>query len=131
MIYLISTLEFALLIMLPLILFCRHSGWTKRQIILNIVLLYFTWYLTYASLHELSHLFGSWITATKVSDYRLVPPFWMGDFRTAYVNSKFENVVQAFVSTIMPYLRDILFMIIGFWLTPKNKIKNYFLSGSL
>ena len=74
-------------------------------------------------------MFGSWIMGTKISNFQLIPPYWKGDFRTAYVNSLFENKTQALVSVIMPYLRDIVFSIIGFWLLKRKRINNNFLIG--
>jgi hypothetical protein len=74
-------------------------------------------------------MFGSWIMGTPILDYQLIPPFWKGDFRTAYVNSPFENNNQAVVSLIMPYLRDIVFVIPGFLILKRKGINNYFLTG--
>ena len=118
----ISIIEIALIIVLPLIIFYQRRNCTLKQYIINIALLYFIWYFSYAFLHELSHMFGSWIMGTKISDYQLITPFWKGDFSTAYVNSLFENKTQALVSLIMPYLRDIVFFIIGFWLLKRKRI---------
>jgi hypothetical protein len=128
-IYILSAIEIALLIILPLIKFYQQSKLTRKQYIINIALLYLIWYFSYAGLHELCHIFGSWITGTKILDYQLIPPFWKGDFKTAYVNPLFENNNQAVVSVIMPYLRDIVFLIIGFWLLIRKRINNHFLKG--
>lgn len=128
-IYIISAIEIALLIILPLIIFYQRSKLTRKQYIINIALLYLIWYFSYAGLHELCHMFGSWITGTKILNYQLIPPFWKGDFKTAYVNPQFENNIQAVVSVIMPYLRDIIFLIIGFWLLIRKRINNHFIKG--
>ena len=127
----ISTIEIALLIVLPLILFYQRSKLGFKQYSIYIVLLYFIWLSIYAFLHEISHLFGSWITSTKIADYKLFPAFWEGDFKTAYVNSIFENNTQAFVSGIMPYFRDIVFLIIGFFVLRKRRLPNSFITGLL
>jgi hypothetical protein len=127
--YIISIIEIALLIVLPLIIFYQHSNLSYKQYAINIALLYLIWYLSYACLHELCHMFGSWIMGTPILDYQLIPPFWKGDFRTAYVNSPFENNNQAVVSLIMPYLRDIVFLIPGFLILKRKGINNYFLTG--
>ena len=128
-IYILSAIEIALLIILPLIKFYQQIKLTHKQYIINIALLYLIWYFSYAGLHELCHMLGSWITGTKILDYQLIPPFWKGDFKTAYVNPLFENNNQAVVSVIMPYLRDIVFLIIGFWLLIRKRINNHFLKG--
>lgn len=129
MLYIINIIEIALLIILPLIILYQRRNLTFKQYIINIALLYFIWYFSYASLHELSHMFGSWIMGTKISDYQLIPPFWKGDFSTAYVHSLFETKIQALVSVIMPYLRDIVLFIVGFWLLKRERINNNFLIG--
>jgi len=108
-IYIISAIEIALLIILPLIKFYQRSKLTRKQYIINIALLYLIWYFSYSVLHEFSHTFGSWITGTKILDYQLIPHFWEGDFKTAYIDTQFENNIQAVVSVIMPYLRILFF----------------------
>jgi len=127
--YRISVIEIALLIVFPLILFYQRSRLTNKQSILYISWLYLAWFFSYACIHELSHMFGSWITGAKISDYQLIPPFWKGDFKTAYVNSVFENKIQTGVSLIMPYFRDIGFLITGLWLVKRKRTSNHFLSG--
>ena len=125
----IVTIEIALIILFPLIRFYQQSSWTYRSYILNIVLIYLIWQFSYAFLHELCHMFGSWITGAKISDYQLILPYWKGDFKTAYINSNFENNYQAFVSVILPYFRDILFSIIGFLVLKRKRIYNSFVTG--
>jgi len=127
--YIISTIELALLIVFPLIVFYQKVDSTLKIKIVSIIGLYIIWFLSYAFLHELSHLFGSWIMGTSISDYQLIPQFWKGDFKTAYVNSHFENLSQASVSLIMPYLRDIFFLFIGFWIFKRNIIKKILFRG--
>lgn len=127
--YWISTIELALLIVLPLIVLYRNSDYTLKFKVLCIVGLYIIWFLSYAFLHELSHLFGSWVMGTSITDYQLIPSFWNGDFRTAYINSHFENESQAVVSLAMPYLRDIFFLIIGLLLLKRYPIRNFFVKG--
>jgi hypothetical protein len=129
MLDLVSMLEVALLILLPLILFYRRSHLPKRQQIMGIAALYAIWFLSYAVMHELSHMIGSWITGTRIAGSQLIPPFWKGDFRTAYVDSRFENATQAAVSVLLPYLRDIAFMATGLWLTARKKVDGHFLAG--
>lgn len=129
MTYIISIIEIAFLIVLPLIFFYQRSNLTYKQYIINIALLYVIWYFSYAYMHELCHMFGSWIMGTPILDYQLIPPFWKGDFKTAFVNSLFETNTQAVVSLIMPYLRDIVFLIPGYLILKQKKITNYFISG--
>jgi hypothetical protein len=74
-------------------------------------------------------MLGSWITGTKILDYQLIPPYWKGDFKTAFVKSDFENDFQAFVSGILPYFRDIVFSIVGFLILKRKRINNSFFLG--
>lgn len=125
----ISTIELALLIVFPLIIFYKKVNCTLKVKIISIIGLYTIWFLSYAFLHETSHLFGSWVMGTSISDYQLIPPLWKGDFKTAFVNSHFESSSQAMVSLIMPYLRDILFLFIGFWILKRYTFKSLFFNG--
>jgi hypothetical protein len=127
--YLIHMVEIALLIILPLILFYQRSNWIYKNYILNIVLLYIIWYVTYALLHELCHMLGVWMTGKKILDYQLIPKIWISDFRTGYVNYNFNSDSRDFVIIIMPYVRDIIFLLIGFIILRKKIIKNSFVIG--
>jgi amino acid permease len=102
----ITTIEIALLILLPLILFYQNSNWKYRSYLSDLILLYLIWFFSYAFLHESGHVIGSWITGAKIMDYQLIPPYWKGDFKTAYINSVFENEYQGFVSGIFPYFQN-------------------------
>lgn len=125
----ISTIEITLLMVLPLIFFYQRKKLSFKKYSLFIVVLYVLWISTYAILHEICHLFGSWITGTKIIDYQLIPAFLEGDFKTAYVNSQFKNNTQAFFSGIMPYFRDIVFLIMGFLILRKMSLHNSLLTG--
>lgn len=125
----ITTIELALLIVLPLIIFYKRKNKNPRSYILYVVLLYLIWFLTYSLLHELSHVIGSWITGTKIEDYQFIPRFWKGDFKTGYVHSVFTNGFQNFISNISPYFRDLIFMFIGYFVLNRKKINNSFVTG--
>ena len=125
----ITTIELALLIVLPLIIFYKRENKSSRSYILYVVLLYFIWFLTYSLLHELSHVIGSWITGTKIESYQLIPRFWEGDFKTGYVGSVFTNGFQSFIIPIFPYFRDLVFLFIGYFVLKWKKITNSFVAG--
>jgi hypothetical protein len=74
-------------------------------------------------------MLGSWITGTKILDYQLIPPYWKGDFKTAFIKSDFQNDFQAIVSGILPYFRDIVFSIVGFLILKRKRISNSFFLG--
>ena len=125
--YFVSVVEIALLIVLPLVLFYQWSRWSNKQYAAYVALLYAIWFFSYACLHELCHLFGSWIMSTPIADYRLIPHYWEGDFSKAYVDSRFDTKAQAVVSVIMPYLRDVVFLFVGYALLKGRRIRNHLL----
>jgi len=127
--YLINTIEIALFIILPLVLFYQRSSWNYKNYILNILLLYFIWYLTYALLHELCHMLGVWMTGKKILNFQLIPHIWKGDFKTGYINYNFNSDSKDFFIIIMPYARDIIFLLIGIIILKKKIIKNSFVIG--
>lgn len=125
----ITTIELALLIVLPLIFFYQRKNKGFKSYILYVVLLYLIWFFTYSLLHELCHVIGSRITGAKIEDYQLIPHFWKCDFKTGYVNSVFTNGFQNIISNISPYFRDLIFMFIGYFVLKRKKITNSFVTG--
>jgi hypothetical protein len=125
----IVTIELALLIVLPLVIFYQIISKSLKSYIFYVVILYLIWFATYSLLHELCHMFGSWITGAKIKDYQLIPRFWKGDYKNGYVDSVFENGFQSFISPISPYFRDLIFLFIGYIVLKRKKITNTFLTG--
>lgn len=125
----LSVIEIALLIMLPLILFYQRSNWTVKDYALSIVIIYFIWYLTYALFHELSHMFGAFIFNKTIFGFKLIPNFWIGEFGTGYINYDYKSDSKDFIIILLPYLRDIIFLFIGYSIMNRKKIKKPFLSG--
>lgn len=125
----VNTIELALLIVLPLIVFYQRLNKSYKAYVLYIAFLYVLWFGTYALLHESCHLVGSWLTGARIKDYQLVPHFWRGDFTTGYVNSDLQNGVQGFVSPIAPYVRDMLFLGIGYLAFKGRRVTNSLLQG--
>lgn len=125
----LTTIEIALFIVLPLILFYQRSKWSYKSYTIHIVLLYFIWYFTYALFHELSHMLGVWITHAEMIDYQLIPHFWKGDFKTGYIRTNYDNSSQEFFIVVLAYVRDILFLAIGYMILRKKTIKSSFFIG--
>ncbi len=117
------------LVILPLILFYQHSNWTKRNYLISLILVPMIWLATYALLHETSHLLGAYLVGCKVTDYRLIPEFWKGDFSGAWISPICENRSQEFVVRLSPDLRSILFLIVGWIILKRQKSKNSFIVG--
>ena len=125
----IATLTIAFLVILPLIRFYQRNNWGKKANLINLIFLLLIWSITYAAFHELCHLFGTYIVGGTITNYQLIPKYWKGDFRTAYVNPEYKTGFQEFVIRTIPYFRDLLFGIIGFLILKQQKIKNSFIVG--
>lgn len=84
----LNTIELALLIILPLIIFYQRGPWGIFAY-LYIPLIYLIWYLTYALMHEACHLLGAYIFGKEIFDMQLIPHFWEGQFGTGYIEYDF------------------------------------------
>lgn len=125
----IGTLGITLIIILPLIRFYQRNNWTKTQNMIGIFGLTILWFLIATPLHEISHMIGAKISGVKVIDYQLLPKYWTGDFRTAYIKTDFETRFQEFVVRTSPYFRDLIIAIIGYVVLIKKRITNSFIAG--
>lgn len=127
--YFITTLEIALLVVLPLIWFYKESNWSAKTYFYLIPLLYLIWFLSYGLLHELTHLLGMWIFGKVATNYQLMPHFWEGDFGTAFINYDFKGEWKDFIIVALPYIRDVLFVALGYYLIKRKVTTNKFLVG--
>jgi hypothetical protein len=125
----ISVLEIALLIMLPLVLFYQRSIWSHKKYLPSILFIYLIWYLSYALLHELMHMLGVWIFDKTIFEIKLIPRFWTGDFGSGYVRYDYKGDSKDFVIILLPYARDIILLALGYLLIIKTEIKKPFLIG--
>ena len=125
----ISTLEIALIIILPLIIIYKQNNIKTKIYFKSIVLIYLIWYLTYAFFHEVSHLIGVWILGLKVNDFQLMPHFWKGELGYGYISTNYDSALHEFVVDIMPYFRDLILPIAGYLILKRYKISSVFLFG--
>jgi hypothetical protein len=125
----ISVLEIALLLMLPLVLFYQRSIWSHKKYLPSILFIYLIWYLSYALLHELMHMLGVWIFDKTIFEIKLIPSFWTGDFGSGYVRYDYKGDSKDFVIILLPYARDIILLALGYLLIIKTEIKKPFLIG--
>ena len=126
---LIGTLGVTFIIMLPLIRFYQRNNWTKTQNLMGIIGVTILWFLIATPLHELSHMMGAKISGVRITDYQLLPKYWEGDFRTAYIKTDYETKFQEFSIRTAPYLRDLLMAIIGYVILTKKMITHFFIVG--
>jgi len=125
----IGTLGISLIIILPLIRFYQRSNWTKTQKLIGIIGLTILWFLIATPLHELSHMIGAKISGVKITDYQLLPRYWKGDFRMAYIKTDDETGIQEFIIRTAPYFRDLIIAMIGFFVLKSKRITYSFITG--
>jgi hypothetical protein len=127
----LRVIEILALVVLPILIFYLRSSWPQREVYINVTILPLIWYLFYAPIHELGHIFGCLIVGLEIKDYQLFSHFWEGSFGFAYVDVKegFGENIRSFVSLIAPYVFDLISVIIGFYLLTRFKIRNSFLFG--
>lgn len=126
---LLSIIEIAFFIILPLIFFYRRSNWSYQKYIPVLIFLYLIWYSTYALLHEVGHYAGALLLNVEVIDYQLMPHFWEGEYKMGFVRSAYENNVQEFIIVILPYIRDLLFLLAGYLIFRKKTFQNLFIAA--
>lgn len=80
-------------------------------------------------LHELTHWLGAWICGKEVFDYKIIPLFWKGDFGTGFIQYDFKGDKKDFFIIVLPYLRDIIFLFVGYWILKRQRLKSLFWSG--
>jgi hypothetical protein len=120
----LTTIEIALLLVLPLVIFFQRSSWKMKEYVFLIPIIYVVWYFSYAFLHEICHLSAAIILGKKVYDFQLIPYFWKGETGVGYVNSEYNQL-----TVLMPYIKDIVFSVIGAIIIMKKVIKKPFMTG--
>ena len=104
----------AVLVALLLILYLKR-GWPLRIVIACMVLIPVLWYLTYAPIHELSHALGAYLAGGSVTEIKLIPSFWKGEFAGAWITPQgLREPWQQLVMTSAPYVLDGLSLVVGF-----------------
>ena len=116
---------------LPLLFLYLRSNWPKKVINVNVIILPLIWYVFYAPLHELGHILGCFIVGLEIKDYQLFAHFWEGNFGFAFVDIKggYGENMNSFVILILPYMLDLISIVIGYYLLSRYKIINSFLFG--
>ena len=124
-------IEILILVVLPLLVLYLRSNWPNKVIYVNVIILPLIWYVFYAPLHELGHILGCFIVGLEIKDYQLFAHFWEGNFGFAFVDIKegYGENMNSFVILILPYILDLISIVIGYYLLSKYKIINSFLFG--
>jgi hypothetical protein len=124
-------IEILILVVLPLLFLYLRSNWPQKAINVNVIILPLIWYVFYAPLHELGHILGCFIVGLEIKDYQLFAHFWEGNFGFAFVDIKdgYGENMNSFVILILPYMLDLISIVIGYYLLTGYKIINSFLFG--
>jgi hypothetical protein len=128
--YILITIEILVIIDIPLILLYLRGKWPLKTIVICLLVIPIMWYLTYAPLHELSHIWGTYLVGGQVVNYKLIPSFWVGEFAVAWItpiglNHPWQNLVMLSA----PYLFDLVSIIAGAVVLQRNLSKNAFWVG--
>jgi hypothetical protein len=127
---LLITFEILLVVVTPLLFLYLKGNWPLRTIIPCLLSIPVLWYLTYALLHELSHVAGTYLVGAKVVDYKLIPRFWLGEFGRAWITPDgITHSWQQLILTTSPYILDVLCIIVGMFVLRRNFSKNPFVVG--
>lgn len=109
----LTTLQIALLIILPLLIYYRRVDLQFSQIVLFIAVIYLIWYVTYSTLHELRHLLPALLLNEHIIDIQLFPNFLQGELSGGHITTQYSSLRNEFIIVVFPYLTDILFAILG------------------
>ncbi|HNT16723.1 MAG TPA: hypothetical protein PKJ37_02350 [Acidobacteriota bacterium] len=113
---LLVTLEILVLIVAPLLILYLTGRWPMRIAIPCLLVIPVLWYLTYSPIHELSHVLGAYMAGGSVSDIKLIPSFWKGEFGRAWITPQdLRAPWQRLVMTGSPYILDGLSVAAGFF----------------
>lgn len=124
------TLEILVVVVLPLIVLYLKGNWPLRAVILCLLSIPILWYLTYAPLHELSHIAGTLLAGGTVADYKLIPRFWLGEVQVAWITPVgLTQTWQQLVMTASPYILDVVSVLVGIFVLRKGFSRNPFMLG--
>ena len=71
--YLLIMFETLLIIPIPLVILYLRGKWPMKIIVICLFVIPILWYLTYAPLHEMRHILGTYFAGGKVVDVKLIP----------------------------------------------------------
>ena len=128
--YLLYTCEILLFLVMPLLVLYLKGNWPLHKVIPCLMVIPVLWYFTYSPLHELSHAAGVYLNGGKVIEYRLIPPFWLGEFARAWIiPSGIAQSWQQLTMTAFPYLLDVVCFVAAIFVFRRSSSRNPFLIG--
>jgi hypothetical protein len=126
----VITIEILLVVVAPLIVLYRQGNWPNHATLASLVSIPILWYPSYAPLHELSHVAGTYLVGGSVAYAKLIPSFWLGEFGRAWITT--EGVTQNWrqvIMTLSPYILDIVFIALGMFVLKPGIFKKPFILG--
>jgi hypothetical protein len=127
---LLITVEILITIVAPLLVLYLTGPWPTRIAIPCLLVIPVLWYLTYAPIHELSHVLGTYVAGGTVTEVKLIPSFWNGEFGRAWITPQgLESRWQNLVMTGAPYVLDGLCVGVGYALFRGRRPTSPFATG--
>lgn len=127
---LLVTLEILVVVVAPLLILYLAGRWPLRIVIPCLLAIPVLWYLTYAPIHELSHVLGTYVVGGTVTEVKLIPSFWHGEFGRAWITPQgLQARWQQLAMTGAPYLLDGLSVAVGFFALRGGSLRQPFALG--
>ena len=127
---LLVTLEILVVLVAPLLMLYLAGRWPMRITIPCLFVIPVLWYLTYAPIHELSHVLGTYLVGGSVTEIKLIPRFWQGEFGGAWITPQALRAPwQQLVMTSSPYVLDGLSVAVGFFALHRRLLTRPFALG--
>ena len=125
--HLLVTLEILVVIVCPLLFLYLKGNCPISTAVPCLLVLPLVWYLTYAPIHERSHVAGTYLVGGKVVAIKLIPRFWRGEFGQAWITPEgLSSPWQNLTMTAFPYLLDAAAMAVGYVLLRRKSFKKPF-----
>ncbi len=124
------TLEILVVIVAPLLILYLTGRWPMRIAIPCLLVIPVLWYLTYSPIHELSHVLGTYLVGGSVTELKLIPSFWRGEFGRAWITPQgLRAPWQQLVMTSSPYVLDGLSVAVGYFALHRRRLIGPFALG--
>ena len=128
---LLVTLEILVVVVAPLLILYLARPWPLRVAIPCLLAIPVLWYLTYSPIHELSHVLGAYVVGGTVTEVKLIPSFWHGEFGRAWITPQgLRAPWQQFAMTGAPYVLDGLSLVVGFFALRGGRPRSPFALGA-
>jgi len=129
---LLITIEILVAIVAPLLILYLTGPWPLRIAVPCLLSIPVLWYLTYSPIHELSHVLGAYLVGGSVTELKLIPSFWRGEFGRAWITPHgLEAPWQQLVMTSAPYVLDGVSVAVGFFALHRRRLRRPFALGVL